>query len=226
MSPEQSAQTLQMLLEVEKMKESQGGKTLDQIIKMGQIEKMIRESDSTYGKVQVDIGNGQTAWVDPGQALSAGVSREGHISTAASAEAGRKVTIRGQDMTAGTAATNQLISVLDKDINNNLAARRENRLSTEGNIKLHQDAADLESLVAASPNDPGVKGYMDSVNESFPERNSIWVQVEVPGAVYGTNIKGYNVQLPKGITAAHVMATARKYGIPTSEVLKQMGKTF
>jgi len=88
--------------------------------------------------------------------------------------------------------------------------------------------AKSEDLVKSNLNDPGIKGHMDLVNK-YANNPYVYIRKEVPGAIYGTNMEGQRVMLPKikgkQITSKDIIHTAEINNMSVDEILKRIGAT-
>ena len=93
-------------------------------------------------------------------------------------------------------------------------------------VSTAKDVAKAEEMIADNPENPAIAGHIETFNR-FSKKPYMYVQMEVPGKLYGTNIELKKIKLPKvagrQVTAADVSYTAEQEGITPEEVLQQLG---
>jgi hypothetical protein len=91
---------------------------------------------------------------------------------------------------------------------------------TERFRKGQRDIGEVQQLIADA-GDNANSADIDYFNQ-FSNGQYVYIEVEEPGALFGTNKKVKRVKIPKGKRAGDVFATARKYGISVADVIESL----
>lgn len=93
-------------------------------------------------------------------------------------------------------------------------------------IATSKDVAKAEETILSNPENPAIAGHIEMFNRSSTAPY-IFIQKEVPGKLYGTNIETAKIQLPKingkQATAKDITFTAEENGLTVEEVLMKLG---
>lgn len=103
-------------------------------------------------------------------------------------------------------------------------------LSPAQELSLNKELKKSEELVIGNIDDPQSKPDMDFINE-FGNKPYYYDQREVPGRLYGTNLKGSQIPLPvreingkpTQLTMAHIREIAATEGMTIEQIINALG---